>query len=171
MRKDSWFRGALLCVLFFGGVVMLTAPLSAQSRGDSVPEHPGDKLFELRRSVIDVAEEAFTRGDAKTLQRMEAAPIEQTMADVAEKLFRDLGEDMSRVAPSGLVKVESAGSWWSCLREYLSSVHGCWMAYNNCMQPRGRHGPNESWCKVMLDACLDAAAERFDACLDGPPPV
>lgn len=178
MRKETWFRGPLLSVLFLGCVTLLAAPLSAQGHGDAetvdrdkVPTRSDGNLFDLRRSVLEVAEDAYTRSDVKTLERMETAPFEQTMAEVAERLFRDLGEDMSRAAPSGLERVASAGSWWSCLMEYLGSAHSCWMAYNNCMQPRGGRAPNESWCKVMLDACLDAAAERYDVCRDGPPPV
>lgn len=177
MRKDSWFRGAMLSALFAGVLALLAVPLPAQAHGgnevgdDTAPMGPGARLSELRRSVIDGVEDAYTCGDVRTLERMEAAPIEQTMAEVAERLFRDLGADMSRAVPSGLESVQSAGSWWGCLMEYVSSVHGCWMAYNNCMQPRGGRAPNASWCSVMLDACLDAAGERYDRCLDGPPPI
>ena len=38
MREDSWFRGALLSVLFFGGVALLAAtPINAQFPGGEGP--------------------------------------------------------------------------------------------------------------------------------------
>lgn len=82
----TWIRTALVFAAAVVAVAGVATVLVAQTTDES-------RLYELRRTLIDRIEEAFTHGDAHVLEVMEAA-------ERRERRFRRFREALANVPPS-----------------------------------------------------------------------
>ncbi len=73
MRKETWFRGALLSVLFLALMV-----------GGSASAQDDDDLFELRRWALDYIDSAYQASDVSTMARMTRLLLSRDAAASAE---------------------------------------------------------------------------------------
>lgn len=200
MRKDNWFRSALLSVLF---LVLATTMVAGQ---DAAGERPTEAVrSEFVRNLLAYADIAYRNGDTAFLMNLavmayaggpqdDLRGVEPPPATAQpEQLVRYLNRRVQELGADGLqVLTTTAASiqdnrlrlnqqvatvgWWGCLMDYLSSVTNCWQEYTDCTRPTVPGGPGKTpqewqWCREQLTGCLQVAKNFYRRCRgDDSPP-